>query len=382
MPDRTIGDSSTPIPFSVPSASSHGHVLDADRATPAGTARYRERSIPPRQPEFFRRIVGELTVSSVGIGTYLGEPTAADDTAYSESVRDAIGAGVNVIDTAINYRCQRSERVIGRVLRSAIDSGQVRRDELVISTKGGFIPLDGSPPHTKEGYQGYLRREFYARGVMRPDEVVAGGHCIAPGFLRHQVARSLANLGVATVDVYFLHCPEQQLDAVPYEELLTRLREAFTVLEGRVDAGEIGVYGVATWNGLRTPPGRRNHLALADLVRVATDVAGEGHHFRIVQMPINLGMPEAVRLPTQPLGGDHVVPALTAAQELGLDTYVSAPLLQGRLANGLPPAAAELLPGYDTDAQRAIAFARSLPAASVLVGMRKREHLAENLAQA
>lgn len=380
MPDRTIGDSSTPAPFSA-AASNHGHARDADRATPEGTARYRERSIPPRHPDFFRRIVGDRTVSSVGIGTYLGEPTVADDVAYAESVREAIGSGVNVIDTAINYRCQRSERVIGRVLKSAIDSGQVRRDELVISTKGGFIPLDGSPPHTKEGYQGYLRREFYARGVMRPDEVVAGGHCIAPGFLRNQVARSLSNLGVATVDVYFLHCPEQQLDAVPYDQLLTRLREAFTVLEERVDAGEIGVYGVATWNGLRTPPGRRNHLALVDLLRLATEIAGEGHHLRVVQLPINLGMPEAVRLPTQPLGPDHLVPALTAAQELGLDTYVSAPLLQGKLARGLPAEAAELLPGFESDAQRALAFARSLPVATALVGMRGRGHVTENLAK-
>jgi aryl-alcohol dehydrogenase-like predicted oxidoreductase len=379
MPERTDASHSSRL-FTAPSAERDPRrpAPDADRATAAGTSRYRERFAPLLSANFFRPL-GELFVGSIGIGTYLGEPTAHEDELYTQAVRDAIGAGINLIDTAINYRCQRSERVIGRVLRSAIESGHVRRDELVVATKGGFIPLDTTPPMTKEGYQGYLRREFYARGVMTPAEVVAGGHCISPKYLRHQLSRSLANLGVGTVDIYYVHSPEQQLASIDYETLMSRMREAFATLEERADAGEIVQYGCATWNGFRTPPGKRGHIGMADLVRVAREVAGDGHRFRVVQMPVSLAMPEALRAPTQTIGGDHLVPALDAATELGLSVVASAPLMQGKLTAGLPPQIADLYPGHLTDSARALAFVRSLPIAAALVGMKHREHVAANL---
>lgn len=51
-------------------------------------------------------------MSSVGIGTYLGEPDEATDQAYTAAVTRAVELSANVIDTAINYRFQRSERSI------------------------------------------------------------------------------------------------------------------------------------------------------------------------------------------------------------------------------------------------------------------------------
>lgn len=381
MPDRARSSQGRPLAERVHSldAATHGRV---EHATAAGTRRYQRRFAAARGEEFYRSFLNDLVVSSLGIGTYLGEPTTADDEAYAATVRAAIGAGVNLVDTAINYRCQRSERAVGRVLRMAIDAGQVARDELVVCTKGGFVPLDGSPPVTKEGYQGYLRREFYARGVMRPEDVVAGGHCIAPGFLTHQVQRSAENLGVGTIDLYYLHNPEQQLVAVSHAELLDRLRAAFAALERCVDEGRIAAYGCATWNGFRTPPEKRDHLSMADLVRVAREVSGEGHHLRAVQMPLNLAMPEAFRLATQLMPDGRMLTPIEAAVELGLSVVASAPLMQGRLTHGLPPQISELYPSLATDAQRALAFVRSLPISAALVGMRKREHLEDNLGMA
>jgi aryl-alcohol dehydrogenase-like predicted oxidoreductase len=207
-----------------------------------------------------------LTLSSIAIGTYLGDDTDSDDAAYTETVRLAFADGINVGDGSINYRCQRSERAIGRALNGALVSGEVARDEVVVCTKGGYVPLDGYPPATPEGYQGYLRREFYARNVMEPKDVVSGGHCLTRGFLVDCLARSRANLGVDVVDVYYVHNPEQQLAAVGYDELLDRLRTAFATLEECVERGEIGVYGCATWHGLRVERGARGHICLADLV--------------------------------------------------------------------------------------------------------------------
>jgi len=377
MPDRTRSHG-RPLVERVPALDAATHDR-AEHATAAGTRQYQRRFAAVRGESFYRPFLDDLVVGSIGIGTYLGEPGAADDEAYAATVRAAIGAGVNLVDTAINYRCQRSERVVGRVLRVAIEAGQVARDELVICTKGGFVPLDGSPPVTREGYQGYLRREFYARGIMRPEDVVAGGHCIAPGFLAHQVERSAENLGIATIDLYYLHNPEQQLVAVSHAELLARLRAAFAALEQCVDEGRIAAYGCATWNGFRTSPDKRDHLSMVDLVHIAREVSGEGHHFRAVQMPLNLAMPEAFRHPTQPMPDGRAVTPIEAAAELGLSIVASAPLMQGRLTHGLPSQIGELYPSLATDAQRALAFVRSLPVSAALVGMRKREHLEENL---
>jgi aryl-alcohol dehydrogenase-like predicted oxidoreductase len=248
---------------------------------------------------------------------------------------------------------------------------------------GGYVPLDGYPPATPEGYQGYLRREFYARNVMTPSDVVSGGHCLTPGFLRDCLARSRANLGVDVVDVYYVHNPEQQLAAVTYEELLERLRAAFGALEECVERGEIGLYGCATWQGLRVEPAARGHISLADLAQLAREVAGDAHHFRMIQLPINLAMPEAVRLPTQRLPDGKVVPVLEAARELGLSVSASATLMQSQLASNLPPAVRDALPDQETDAQRALAFVRSLPGVTTaLVGMKQAAHVEENLGAA
>jgi aryl-alcohol dehydrogenase-like predicted oxidoreductase len=350
------------------------------QATPEGTARYRARHAERYARDFYRAGPAGFTLSSIGIGTYLGDDTDETDGAYADAVRLAIASGINVIDSAINYRCQRSERAIGRALHGVFVAGDVLRDEVVVCTKGGYVPLDEYPPATPEGYQGYLRREFYARSVMTSKDVVSGGHCLTPSFLQECLTRSRANLGLDVVDVYYVHNPEQQLAAVSYDELLDRLRGAFMWLEECVDRGEIGVYGCATWQGLRVEPGARGYIGLADLVQLAREIAGDAHHFRMIQLPINLAMPEAVRVPTQQLPGGKLVTVLEAARELGLSVTASATLMQSQLAANLPPAVRELFPTLATDAQRAVAFVRSVPGVTTaLVGMKQRGHVEENL---
>lgn len=354
----------------------------ASCATAAGTARYAARHAPRFVGDFMRPLPSGIQASSIGLGTYLGACTDDDDDGYAATAYQALTSGVNLLDTAINYRCQRSERALGRAIERALRERVIARDEAVVCTKGGYIPLDDTPPATRDEYLAYVEREFYATGLARPDNVVAGGHCIAPSFLRAQIERSRANLGLTTIDVYYLHNPERQLDVITPEQLAVRLRAAFALLEERCANGEIGTYGCASWDGLRVPPGGRGHLSLAGLVAAARDAGGERHHFTIVQLPINLALTEAVRTPTQQLGR-HTVPLLQAAAELGVATVASATLLQGKLAQQLPPSMQDALPGFDTDAQRAIAFVRSLPmVAAALVGSKSPHHVEENLGAA
>jgi aryl-alcohol dehydrogenase-like predicted oxidoreductase len=349
-------------------------------ATEAGTRRLVERWERQFVPDFYRVSRSGLSVSSVALGTYLGESDDATDAQYAQAVRAALESGVNMIDAAINYRCQRSERVIGRVLRDLVDAGVVRRDEIVLCTKAGYVPLDGEPPQSREQYEAYVRREYFDTGVLAPGDLVGGGHAMTPKFLVDQLERSLRNFGVQRIEYFYLHNPEQQLSAITPKELSQRLHAAFETLESCVARRTIGSYGCATWSGLRLPAGSTGHLSLYELARIARDIAGDGHHFRVVQLPINLTMSEAVRVSTQRDPRGRLVHVIDAAAELGIDLVVSAPLLQGQLTRGLPDQVRELFAG-STDAQRALAFVRTLPAVlTAAVGMKTVGHVEENLA--
>ena len=351
------------------------------RATPEGTRRFQKRFARNQSDHFYRPISGDTLVSSLGLGTYLGDCDDSEDARYTSTATAALERGVNLLDTAINYRCQRSERAIGRAVRASVASGGIRREEIFVCTKGGYIPLDRTPPATKEGYRGFLDSEYYGPGVMQPSDVVSGGHCLTPGYLDDQIDRSRQNLGLAVIDLYYLHNPEQQLDVLPRAKFLAVMRDAFSTLESHVSRGAIDGYGCATWNGLRVSPESRNHLSLEELVGIAREIAGDGHHFRAVQLPINLAMTEAVRLPTQCVEKDRV-PLLEAAGRLSISVVGSATLMQSQLARALPQQVHSAFPGFESDARRAIAFSQSLPLVAALVGMKTLAHLEENLAPA
>jgi len=351
------------------------------RATAEGTRRFRKRFENGQIDHFYRPLVDGLVISSLGLGTYLGECDDAEDGRYTATVISALQKGVNLLDTAINYRCQRSERAIGEAVRILISRDDIKREEIVVCTKGGYIPLERTPPGTKEGYRGFLDSEYYGPGIMQPEDVVSGGHCLTPRYLNDQIERSRRNLGLVFIDVYYLHNPEQQLDVLSRAKFLSVIGAAFSSLERQVERGIIGCYGCSTWNGFRVPPEARNHLSLEELVTVAREVGGENHHFKIIQLPINLAMTEAVRVPTQCVGTDRVS-LLEAAHRFDIGVVGSATLMQSQLTRSLPDELRSAFPGFNSDARRAIAFAQSLPLTAALVGMKSLAHLEQNLERA
>jgi aryl-alcohol dehydrogenase-like predicted oxidoreductase len=342
-------------------------------ATPEATRAYAARFAGKAGPGHFRDCCG-LTLSSLGIGTYLGQPDSATDLGYTEAIVEAVLGGINVLDSAINYRLQRSERSMGAALAELATRG-IPREALLVCTKGGYLNPDGDMPANPRDY---FSREYFSKGVLQPSDIAGGCHSMTPRFLDDQLARSLRNLGLPSVDVYYLHNPETQLEEVSPEQFLVRLRAAFEFLEGAVSAGKIGRYGLATWNGFRLPAGSPALHSLADVVALAREVAGDAHHFGFVQLPVNLMMPEAVVLPNQRVAGRDL-PLLAAAAELGVAVIASSPTLQGRLARGLPPSLAAVI-GLTSDFERAIQFTRSAPGlAAALVGTTRPEHARANL---
>jgi aryl-alcohol dehydrogenase-like predicted oxidoreductase len=326
------------------------------RATASATARFAAR-FRAHQDVGFYRDAQLLTVSNIGIGTYLGEMDQATDLGYAEAVAAALAGGVNFIDTSLNYRNQHSERAIGTALAEMVKAGAVQRDEVVICTKAGYLVPDAIP-----------------QDAITARDVVGGMHSMAPAFLADQLRRSRENLGIETIDVFYLHNPETQLSYVDQDEFYARIHQAFIFLEEAVKQGGIQFYGTATWEGYRKPPQSPGALSLERLAGIAREAGGEGHHFRFIQLPLNLAMPEAFGMQVD---GENV---LKQARRLGITTVASASLLQSRLARNLPSEVRERLPGARTDAQCAIQFVRSTPGiTTALVGMSKGEHVRENL---
>jgi aryl-alcohol dehydrogenase-like predicted oxidoreductase len=346
-------------------------------ATTEGTTAYHERFRETAAEGHFR-FEQNLWLSSIGIGTYLGDADEETDRAYAESITRAVELGVNVIDAAANYRFQRSERSIGEAIRNLTAKG-FAREELVVCTKGGYIPFDTHPPAGQGGVRAYVEETFVKPGVIELSDIAAGSHCMTPRYLSHQVAQSLRNMELETIDVYYVHNPETQLQVVERAEFDARLRAAFEQLERERAEGRLRFYGVATWNGFRAQAGGRGHHALESMWELARTVGGDNHGFRFIQLPFNLAMPEALVAANQPYSGANVS-LLEAAKALGVTVVASASIMQGKVARDLPERIREPLGSLSTDAQTAIQFTRSTPGVTTaLVGMSSRAHVEENL---
>jgi aryl-alcohol dehydrogenase-like predicted oxidoreductase len=346
-------------------------------ATDEGTAHYKNRFPELNPAGHFRHaaFADGLSLSSIGLGTYLGEPDDAADTNYVDAVTTALQSGINMLDTAINYRHQRSERNIGAALAKLVSAGEITREEVFIATKAGYLSFDGNVPSDPRGY---FMREYIGPGILDPDQIAAGMHCMAPKYLEDQIARSRRNLNVDTIDLFYVHNPETQLQEVARDVFRERLESAFEMLEQQVEERKIRFYGVATWSGFRVPSTSTDYLDLFEMSEFARKVGGNEHHFRFIQLPFNLAMPEAYLLANQETG-EIKVPAIHAANRHGIGVVTSATLSQGHLAYGLPKHLLQKL-GTQTDAETAIQFSRSTPGLTTsLVGMGHREHVAANL---
>ena len=288
------------------------------------------------------------SLSSIGIGTYLGNADETTDANYTDAVVRAVQLGVNVIDTAANYRFQRSERSIGAALQILANEHGIARDELVICTKGGYLPFDGAPPRN---VREYVNETFVKPGIASFDDFVGGSHCMTPAYLQSQLDQSLRNMSLECVDVYYIHNPESQLQYVSDDEFYKRLKLAFERLEENRQRGKLAHYGVATWNGFRLPPGSPGYHSLERMVEIAREVGGDEHGFHFIQLPFNELMPQGAAV-------------IGTARQLAVTVVTSASLMQGRI----PP-------------RRAIEFVRSQPGiTTALIGMSRVEHVEENLA--
>ena len=346
-------------------------------ATKEGTFAYLKQF--PKHSRDFYRFEGEFFVSSLGLGTFRKEPYREENyiVNYKDAVKTAILNGINLIDTAINYRYQISEREIGEALQELFAQGRAQREQLVITSKAGFIPLEF--PFPEDPYA-WIKDNVIDRELADPDEIVIDQHCMSPDFLRWSVGQSLQNLGLETLDILFLHNPETQLGYIGYETLKLRIRSAFELFERLADEGKIRCYGVACWNGFLFDPNHAEYLSLGDIHAIAREVGGEAHRFRYVQAPFNLAKTQAFTFSNQQGPDGRYYTLMQAVQGYGLRMIGSSSLLQMNLFKGnFKDEVREMLGTQDlTDVATALQFARA-GVLSALFGAVDPQHVEDNL---
>src|SRR5258705_7187903 len=285
-----------------------------------------------------------MSVSEFALGAMMFG--AMGNTDHDESVRmihSGLDAGINFVDTADVYSGGESEEIVGKALKG-------RRDEVVLATSSGL--------------------------PMGSDQNQRGG---SPRWIKTAVENSLRRLGTDHIDLYQMHRPDTGTD----------IDATLSALSDLVRSGKVRAIG-------------SSFFSPEQIVEAQWTAERRGHHrFRTEQPPYSIltrGIESSV-LPT--------------AQRYGMGVLTFGPLNAGWLSGRADPTSGHrrggrgapmfdmTQPGVQAKAEAvdkltklaaeaglplphlAVAFVRAHPAiASVLIGPRKPEHLADLLAGA
>jgi len=339
-------------------------------ATPEGTKKFAERQNQDSDKNY--KNVHDLTLSNVGIGTYLGNADTETDYIVQSAVKKSILGGINVIDSAINYRAQKAERSVGNAISQLIDNNDISREEIFVSTKNGYVTNDGD---IKEDLMQYVIREYGKTGIVKEGDISPGYHCMTLPYLNDQLERSLKNLGLDCIDLMYLHNSVEGQTHIPREQFLKNLKNVFEFYEKKRKNGKIRFYGMATWECFRVTQENPLFLQLSEVMALAMEVGGTEHGFRFIQLPFNLMLDQAYLTKNHNVNG-RTVSLLEAAQAFNLGVFTSVPLLQGKLltANVMPE-----FGDYSTSV-RLLQFVRSTPGVTApLIGQKSESHVTENM---
>lgn len=348
-------------------------------ATPEATYRFAKQF--SHYKDFYARHDG-LIFSKLGFGTFKKEPYKEENYIfdYKDALRTAIKSGINLIDTAINYRYQESEKEIGEVLSELIEKDEVKREELIVCSKGGFIPL--CFPFPPNPYL-WIDEHIVQKGLATLEDIELDQHCMTTDFLRYSLQQSLKNLQLECLDIYFLHNPETQLTKIGKSAFFEKLEAVFKLFETLVSEHKIKSYGVAVWNALTYEEDNAEHINLEALFDVARKVGGQNHHFKYIQLPFNIAKTNAYSVANQKMSDGNYYTPLQVAHKLGLGVIGSSSLLQMHLfQKPFKPEVGYLLDSkmeLQSDVQLALQFARSSRGfISSLFSSTKSEHVIEN----
>lgn len=347
-------------------------------ATKEGTFSYLKQF--PKYSRDFYRFDGDVFVSSLGLGTFRKEPYREENyiVNYKDSVKLAVLNGINLIDTAINYRYQTSEREIGEALKELFEDGSTTREQVVVTSKAGFLPLDFPFP---ENPYTWIQENVLDKGLATKDDIIVDQHCLTPTYLRWSVEESLKNLQLDTLDILFLHNPEMQLGYIDYKTLKKRIKKAFELFEELVKEKKIRNYGIASWNGFLYDDKHTEYLSIKDMVDIAVEVGGTEHHFKYIQSPYNIAKSDAYSFSNQKGPDGNYYTLMQALHGYGLKMMASSSLLQTNIFKAkFDDKVGKLLGTSElNDVASALQFARTGNVVSALFGAVDPKHVEDNL---
>lgn len=166
----------------------------------------------------------EISRLSLGTAAIGGLYTSVSDDDCTETILTAVDNGINFIDTAPHYGKGTSERRIGRALAGR------DRSTFVISTKIGRLLV----PSTTD------IDDFF----MDADNTVERKFDFSASGVRQSLEGSLERLGMDSVEILFIHDPDENADAA--------IIEAFPELERMRSEGIIKAIGIGM-NQSETP---------------------------------------------------------------------------------------------------------------------------------
>lgn len=273
-------------------------------------------------PKLIHKELGKtgLHVSVCGFGAYRVDYRVKE---HFNSLEYAISKGINLIDTSANYSDGGSEILIGNVLGDLINQNKIKREEIVVVSKGGYLQgknLEAAQKMEEDGV-GYKSVTKYTETLW---------HSIHPDFIKDQITFSLERLKLEKIDVYLLHNPEYFLDSPMAKDLeleemrheyYNRIKQAFTQLEDEVKKGRIGCYGISS-NSFVKPSDDPVFTSLQECLKAAEEVSVE-NNFKVIQFPLNLMEKGAVLTKNQ--HGDTLT-LLELAGKNNMGTLVNRPL--------------------------------------------------------
>lgn len=278
------------------------------------------------------RILGrtKLSVSKIGFGTYRCHQNNA---VHFQALQSAFQKGCNIVDTSANYADGFAESLIGDVLNQEIVWGNLKREEIVLVSKAGYIQGE----NMKIAQKNENEKKPFPEVVKYAPNV---WHCIHPFFIRDQITRTLTRMHVDTLDIYLLHNPEYFLmDAerknvgdveTIQSEFYGRIHQSFLEMERLVEQGLVRWYGVSS-NTFVVDHDRPDFVSLSRIWEAYCDVCAEKGlspeqgHFAVVQFPFNWIEHEAFTLENNEFNGEQAT-VLELAHRLNLGVMVNRPL--------------------------------------------------------
>ena len=316
-----------------------------------------------------------LNITSVSLGSYKGDLKKKTDLKIFNSFCDgAMSGGINYFDTSINFRYEKSERVINSVLKYLINEKMFLRNEFMIGTKGGFLNEDADIGFVYED----LIKELLDKKILDNTNEIFDNHCLNPKFIDYQFEKSRVNLGIECIDFYCLNLPEVHLSYLSQEELFDKIIKNFTIFEEKISQNKLQAYGISTWRSLRVNKYDKYYINIEKLKNKVDSILGKDNNFKIIQAPFNMVMPEIFIEKNQTFEEKNAS-LLSAAEKLKLNIFATSSFCSGLTSN--LPLSTHLTKNNYLGAKH-LNFLRSFPFKSLktnIFGAKNNRHVKTNL---